>query len=163
MVVVNLLPYELLWELKAVGQSGIIKPGKSTSIHTVNVSAGFQIAFRTENFVHSSDLVIGTSPHNFSTRLRLYDSANRLLLLQVWGCALCYCISGIYSNDYFVFKVKISSKAPGSVKLSISAPYWLVNKAGIPLIFRQEGVQQEAAGSLCTQTSYLLEMLSSFE
>uniref|UniRef100_A0A0P6FFD1 Vacuolar protein sorting-associated protein 13D n=1 Tax=Daphnia magna TaxID=35525 RepID=A0A0P6FFD1_9CRUS len=124
LVVVNLLPYELLWELKAVGQSGIIKPGKSTSIHTVNVSAGFQIAFRTENFVHSSDLVIGTSPHNFSTRLRLYDSANRLLLLQV----------------------KISSKAPGSVKLSISAPYWLVNKAGIPLIFRQEGVQQEAAG-----------------
>jgi hypothetical protein len=83
LVVVNLLPYELLWELKAVGQSGIIKPGKSTSIHTVNVSAGFQIAFRTENFVHSSDLVIGTSPHNFSTRLRLYDSANRLLLLQV--------------------------------------------------------------------------------
>jgi vacuolar protein sorting-associated protein 13D len=83
LVVVNLLPYELLWELKAVSQSGIIKPGKSTSIHTVNVSAGFQIAFRTENFVHSSDLVIGTSPHNFSTRLRLYDSANRLLLLQV--------------------------------------------------------------------------------
>jgi vacuolar protein sorting-associated protein 13D len=44
--------------------------------------------------------------------------------------------------------VKVSSKAAGSIKLSISAPYWLVNKAGIPLIFRQEGVQQDAAG-LC--------------
>lgn len=88
LVVVNLLPYELLWELKAIEQSGIIKPGKSTSIHTVNVSAGFQIAFRTENFVHSSDLVIGASPHNFSTRLRLYDSANRLLFLQVNDQAL---------------------------------------------------------------------------
>jgi vacuolar protein sorting-associated protein 13D len=148
LVVVNLLPYELLWELKAVGQSGIIKPGKSTSIHTVNVSAGFQIAFRTENFVHSSDLVIGTSPHNFSTRLRLYDSANRLLLLQVNFCINSrYEFESIILNYYIVFQVKVSSKAAGSIKLSISAPYWLVNKAGIPLIFRQEGVQQDAAGS----------------
>ena len=43
-------------------------------------------------------------------------------------------------------QVKVSSKVAGSVKLSISSPYWIVNKAGIPLIFRQEGVQQEAAG-----------------
>jgi vacuolar protein sorting-associated protein 13D len=45
-----------------------------------------------------------------------------------------------------MFQAKVSSKASGSIKLSISAQYWLVNKAGIPLIFRQEGVQQEAAG-----------------
>ena len=47
----------------------------------------------------------------------------------------------------FLFQVKVSSKAGGSVKLSISSPYWLINKAGIPLIFRQEGVQQDAAGN----------------
>jgi len=28
----------------------------------------------------------------------------------------------------------------------VAASYWIVNKAGIPLIFRQESVQQEAAG-----------------
>ena len=66
-----------------MSQSGIVKPGKSTSIHTVNVWAGFQISFRTENFIHSSDVVLGTPPHNFNTRLRLYDNANRLLFLQV--------------------------------------------------------------------------------
>ena len=50
-------------------------------------------------------------------------------------------------SNYFSFlKVKVSSKTAGSVKLSISAPYWLVNKAGIPLIFRQEGVLHDAAG-----------------
>lgn len=101
LVVVNLLPYELLWELKAVGQSGIIKPGKSTSIHTVNASAGFQISFRTENFVHSSDIVIGAPPHNFNTRLRLYDSANRLLLLQVNESCLSYLAQ--YLNSTVVF------------------------------------------------------------
>jgi hypothetical protein len=40
--------------------------------------------FRTENFVHSSDLVVAVPPpHNSTARLRLYDSANRLLVLQV--------------------------------------------------------------------------------
>ena len=34
------------------------------------------------------------------------------------------------------------------MKLSIAASYWIVNKAGIPLIFKQESVQQEAAGLL---------------
>lgn len=91
LTVVNLLPYELLWEIKAVGQSGLIKPGKSTSIFTVNVSSGFQIAFRTENFIHSSELIIGPSPQNFMTRLRMYDSGNRLLLLQV-------CCTGKWAN-----------------------------------------------------------------
>lgn len=88
LVVVNLLPYELLWEMKSIAQSGLVKPGKSTSIHTVDLSecssAGLQIAFRTENFVHSSDLVVAVpTPHNSTARLRLYDSANRLLILQV--------------------------------------------------------------------------------
>ena len=84
LVVVNLLPYQLLWEIKAVGQIGIIKPSESTAIHTViNVSLGFQIAFRTENFMCASDLVIGTSPKNSTTCLQLYDNAKRILLLQV--------------------------------------------------------------------------------
>jgi len=90
LVVVNLLPYELLWEMKSIAQSGLVKPGKSTSIHTVDLSDcsssdGLQIAFRTENFVHSSELVVSVPPpHNSTARLRLYDSANRLLVLQVF-------------------------------------------------------------------------------
>ena len=83
LVVVNLLPYELLWEIKSLNQCGIVKPGKECSIHTVDIIEGIQIAFRTENFVHSSELVLSAPPLNFTTRLRLYDSSNRLLYLQV--------------------------------------------------------------------------------
>ena len=124
LILVNLLPYELEWRIKSCNQDGIVKPGKESCIHMVDVTEGFQIGFQTENFVHSSDLILGSPPHNFTTRIRLYDASNRLLLLQA----------------------KVVSKCAGSVKLIISSRYWLVNKAGIPLIFRQEGVQQEAAG-----------------
>lgn len=104
LVVVNLLPYELLWEMKSIAQSGLVKPGKSTSIHTVDLSDccssdGLQIAFRTENFVHSSDLVVSVPPqHNSTARLRLYDSANRLLVLQV---KLFQHISLVYKESCF--------------------------------------------------------------
>jgi vacuolar protein sorting-associated protein 13D len=30
--------------------------------------------------------------------------------------------------------------------LVISAPYWIVNKSGLPLVFRQDGSTEEAAG-----------------
>ena len=69
--------------MKMIDSCGIIKPGKETSVHTVDVSAGFQISFRMENFVNSGDLIVGMPPHDFYTRIRLYDSANRLLLLKV--------------------------------------------------------------------------------
>lgn len=32
------------------------------------------------------------------------------------------------------------------LKVTISAQYWLVNKSGLPLVFRQEGVATETAG-----------------
>lgn len=33
-----------------------------------------------------------------------------------------------------------------AVQISITAPYWIINKTGLPLVFRQEGVGIEAAG-----------------
>lgn len=32
------------------------------------------------------------------------------------------------------------------LQLSVFAFYWLINKTGIPLVFRQEGCSQDAAG-----------------
>ncbi len=32
------------------------------------------------------------------------------------------------------------------LQILISAPYWLINKSGLPLVFRQEGADYEAAG-----------------
>lgn len=33
-----------------------------------------------------------------------------------------------------------------AVQINITAPYWIINKTGLPLVFRQEGVGIEAAG-----------------
>lgn len=56
--------------------------------------------------------------------MRLSDSAGRILYLHAAvvvekGCA---------------------------VRINITAPYWIINKTGLPLVFRQEGVGLEAAG-----------------
>jgi vacuolar protein sorting-associated protein 13D len=32
------------------------------------------------------------------------------------------------------------------LQISVMAPYWLVNRTGLPLIFRQDGISQEFAG-----------------
>lgn len=33
-----------------------------------------------------------------------------------------------------------------ALRVNITAPYWIINKTGLPLVFRQEGVGIEAAG-----------------
>lgn len=33
-----------------------------------------------------------------------------------------------------------------AIQINITAPYWIINKTGLPLVFRQEGVGIEAAG-----------------
>ena len=32
-----------------------------------------------------------------------------------------------------------------SLQVSVTAPFWIINKTGLPLVFRQEGVPTEAA------------------
>lgn len=33
-----------------------------------------------------------------------------------------------------------------AMQINMTAPYWIINKTGLPLVFRQEGVGIEAAG-----------------
>eukprot|EP00061_Rhincodon_typus_P010375 g34612.t1 len=56
--------------------------------------------------------------------MRLYDTKKRLLNLSI----------------------RIVCRAEGSLKILISAPYWLLNKTGLPLIFRQDNAKADAAG-----------------
>ena len=34
------------------------------------------------------------------------------------------------------------------MQISISCAYWLINRTGLPLVFKQEGASHEAAGQL---------------
>lgn len=60
----------------------------------------------------------------FSCRIKLHDEAGRRLDLNA---------------------VVQDHKGAG-VRISISAPYWIINKTSLPLVFKQEGTSNETAG-----------------
>ena len=51
---------------------------------------------------------------------------------------------GINLNPVSCVQVKVA--AGQACRISVSAPYWLLNHTGLPLVFKQEGSSQEAAG-----------------
>ena len=64
----------------------------------------------------------GTS--GFEARIKLTDSRSRPLYINV----------------------KVVVKYGGVLVISVFAPYWIVNKTGLPMLFKQEGEKTEAAG-----------------
>ena len=124
--IVNLLPLELRYCLQNLPFGGIVRPGES-SLQYINTQADFTINFLMDNFTKSNSLLIkpGASK-DFFMHLEMYDKMGKLLLLQAQICL-------------------VTNNALG-LKILISAPYWFVNKTGLPLVFKQEGTDQEASG-----------------
>ncbi|PKU27920.1 vacuolar protein sorting-associated protein 13d isoform x1 [Limosa lapponica baueri] len=77
-----------------------------------------------ENFPICKELLIPPGTQNYMVRMRLYDVNKRQLNLTI----------------------RIVCRAEGSLKILILAPYWLINKTGLPLIFRQDNTKTDAAG-----------------
>lgn len=65
-----------------------------------------------------------SNTNSFTARLRLTDSSGRILYLHA----------------------AVNIEKGSAVQINITAPYWIINKTGLPLVFRQEGVGMEAAG-----------------
>lgn len=61
---------------------------------------------------------------SFTGRLILSDSLNRSL--------------HIYAS--------VVIEKGSAIKINITAPYWIINKTGLPLVFKQEGSSTEFAG-----------------
>lgn len=66
-----------------------------------------------ENFPICKELLIPPGTQNYMVRMRLYDVNKRLLNLTI----------------------RIVCRAEGSLKILISAPYWLINKTGKLTVF----------------------------
>lgn len=66
-----------------------------------------------ENFPICKELLIPPGTQNYMVRMRLYDVNKRLLNLTI----------------------RIVCRAEGSLKILISAPYWLINKTGKFTVF----------------------------
>ncbi|XP_077106391.1 intermembrane lipid transfer protein VPS13D isoform X2 [Ranitomeya variabilis] len=123
-VICNLLPCELNFYVKGTALRGTLKSGKEMALHTADTSQNFELGIAVENFQHCKELLIPPGTQNYIVRMRLYDANKRQLNLTI----------------------RIMCRAEGSLKIFISAPYWLINKTGLPLIFRQDNAKTDAAG-----------------
>ncbi|KAL4233287.1 Vacuolar protein sorting-associated protein 13D [Mactra antiquata] len=122
--IVNLLPAELSFYFKGTGINGGIKPGKQSQLHSVDLSKDLELGLKLENFEIRRELVITPGTRSYTVRIKMLDSQKRPLELYV----------------------RILARSGGSLKIIINAPFWLVNRCGLPLVFKQDGAQQEAAG-----------------
>ncbi|GFR72193.1 vacuolar protein sorting-associated protein 13D [Elysia marginata] len=122
--VCNLLPLELHYYLRGMGISGNLKAGREASLHGVDISSKFELGINLENFPSCKELTIPPNTHNRKVLLRIYDNNKRMLKVVV----------------------RINMVKGGAMKLTISAQFWLVNKSGLPLVFKQDGCKVPAAG-----------------
>ncbi|XP_072334512.1 intermembrane lipid transfer protein VPS13D isoform X1 [Scyliorhinus torazame] len=124
LVLTNLLPCELSYYVKGTSINGPLKQGKDAVLHAADTSQNIELGITLENFPVCKELLIPAGTTNYHVRMRLYDTKKRLLNLSI----------------------RIVCRAEGSLKILISAPYWLLNKTGLPLIFRQDNAKADAAG-----------------
>ncbi|XP_076596695.1 intermembrane lipid transfer protein VPS13D isoform X1 [Chaetodon auriga] len=124
MVLANLLPCDLNYYIKGTSIKGSMKPGKEAVLHSADTSQNMELGVLLENFPMCKELLIPPGTQNYVVRMRLYDTNKHLLCLTI----------------------RIILRAQGALKILISAPYWLINKTGLPLIFRQDNGKADAAG-----------------
>ncbi|CAG9783493.1 unnamed protein product [Diatraea saccharalis] len=110
----------------APAAAGALAAGQTRPFHEVNVEEGVELSVRIEGFGWSSALLVGGGGGGgaFTARLKLRDSRGRRL--------------------YLTARVNMSNT--DAVMVCVSAAYWLVNRSGVPLVFRAEGAGGEAAG-----------------
>lgn len=120
----NLLPCDLLFKLPS-GTHGRVSPSETENIHDVDLDEPVEITLTLDGYPKPAPINVPTGiVGSVETNLRLTDVKGRLLILRISIVVL---------------------KGAG-MQLSVTAPFWLVNRTGIPLVFRQEGVAHESAG-----------------
>ncbi|XP_054285267.1 intermembrane lipid transfer protein VPS13D-like [Macrosteles quadrilineatus] len=123
LTIVNLLPQELSYNIRDIVK-GRIRPGQEAAVHQVDQESQIELHVGLENYPGGGTLVIPPFPAPFTTKLKLLDQSRRRLQLTASVVAQQGC----------------------GLRVTISAMFWLVNKTGLPLVFRQEGVATETAG-----------------
>lgn len=83
-----------------------------------------EIAFQLDGYSGPGTLILGQISGSYVSRMKLTDAKGRIL---------------------FLYASVVVEKGLG-IRINITTPYWIINKTGLPLVFRQEGVGTEAAG-----------------
>ena len=102
---------------------GTLSPGREHHL-LVDISTQFLLEFSVDGYSQPGSLLMqpGTGP--FEARLKLADSQHRPLHLSA----------------------RVTTECGGSLVVTVYATFWLVNRTGLPLVFKQEGEKQEASG-----------------
>ncbi|PWA29474.1 hypothetical protein CCH79_00017107 [Gambusia affinis] len=139
-VLTNLLPCDLNFYINGTNIRGFLKPKDEAVLHSADTSQNIELApnsrpgshagpdvfagVHLENFPECKELVIPPGTQNYTVGMRLYDTNKQQLSLTI----------------------RIVLRAKVALKILVSAPYWLINKTGLPLIFRQDNTKTDAAG-----------------
>ncbi|XP_066924160.1 intermembrane lipid transfer protein VPS13D-like isoform X2 [Clytia hemisphaerica] len=123
-VLENQLPCDLFYTFKGSAMKSVVMTGDVTPLH-VEHHAGDEMSvfFSCDNFQRSDPIRVSSEEKNYVQPIRLYDMHDRVLFLRAF--------------------IKYRS---GTVLISVSAPFWLVNKMSIPLVFKREEDEKEVAG-----------------
>ncbi|XP_033219342.1 vacuolar protein sorting-associated protein 13D isoform X2 [Belonocnema kinseyi] len=120
--ITNLLPHEVFYS--AGTESGRILPGGTADLHSTNLDEQLDIKIQLDGYPGAGFVLLPQGSNSFTGRIRLSDSAGRFLFLQA----------------------AVVVEKGSAVRINITSPYWIINKTGLPLVFRQEGVGVEFAG-----------------
>lgn len=120
----NMLCCDLIYNINGCS-IGRINAFQSKNIYNINICESFNLSITLDNFQVSGQLKIPTNHIGVvEPKLKLIDSKNRELHLHI---------------SIQCFKGK-------GIEIYISAPIWIINKTGLPLIFKQEGATNIGAG-----------------
>lgn len=130
LLIANRLPFELRFSILNTTSSGTIRSGDDYSIHYISPLEPFSIDFKMDYFPKCKPLTIQPGAiKNYTSYIDMYDSKGRLLMLH----AQVTIVSG-------------SQQPCNAMTITVYAPYWIVNRSGLPLVFSQEDCSVEAAG-----------------
>ncbi|KAK3737381.1 hypothetical protein QZH41_011519 [Actinostola sp. cb2023] len=127
LVLVNLLPCDLSYNVKKSELGGNIKAGRSVPLYSVDPEQNLDLSFRIEYFESCDNIRILKRSHLVEraiSHVELRDTNGRPLVLNLL----------------------ITAKPGGALRISIYCPYWMINNTGIPLVFKRESMSQEIGG-----------------
>ncbi|XP_034133792.1 vacuolar protein sorting-associated protein 13D isoform X2 [Drosophila guanche] len=120
----NMLCCDLMFKIHE-SATGRISASESTNIYNVNIYEPFNLSITLDNFQLSGHVKVPSRHIGIvEPKLKLIDIKKRELHLRI----------------------SIQSFQGKGMEVYISAPVWIINKSGLPLIYKQEGTNHTAAG-----------------
>lgn len=120
----NLLPCDLLYKVPNEAE-GRVSASETANVYDVDLENQIEISLALESYPGSEKITIPAGHIGVvEYRLRLTDTQKRPLIV----------------------KANIQMIRGSALQITISASYWLVNKTGLPIIFRQEGASIDSSG-----------------